>query len=351
VWLVATFVNYVDSIKHVMGILRIKAQKVKRKTTNRKKYILKKPDDIECQRMLKAKLREGASSVRYVTSEGVEQKWEGIKTMLQDICEGTLGLENNKKKVWISDSTWKMIERRNKMKGRICAVHARTRKRKELEKEYAALSKEVNKSVRKDYGADVDSIANEAQITANQGNIKGMFSSIRRLMKDVRPATIPIRDKEGRTITSTEGQIRRWKEFLEEILNTSTSLTGREEPVSLPPELPISIKLPLKREIVDAIKAMKNGKASGSDNILAEVVKADPYATTDILLPLFQDIWQKEKFPKEWKEGILIKVPKKGDLSQCRNWRGVTLLVVISKIFNKIILERIKSSLEKGLRK
>jgi hypothetical protein len=30
------------------------------------------------------------------------------------------------------------------MKGRICAVHTRTRKGKELEKEYAALSKEVN---------------------------------------------------------------------------------------------------------------------------------------------------------------------------------------------------------------
>jgi hypothetical protein len=33
------------------------------------------------------------------------------------------------------------------MEGRICAVHAKARKRKELEKEYAALSKEVNKSV------------------------------------------------------------------------------------------------------------------------------------------------------------------------------------------------------------
>jgi hypothetical protein len=42
--------------------------------------------------------------------------------------------------------------------------------------------------------------------------------------------------------------------------------------------------------------------------------------SADILLPLFQDIWQKEKFPKEWKEGIIIKVPKKGDLGQCRNW-------------------------------
>ena len=73
--------------------------------------------------------------------------------------------------------------------------------------------------------------------------------------------------------------------------------------------------------------------------------------SADILLPLSQDIWQKEKFPKEWKEGIIIKVPKKGDLSQRRNWQGVTLLAVISKIFNKIILEWIKNSLEMGLQK
>ena len=113
--------------------------------------------------------------------------------------------------------------------------------------------------------------------------------------------------------------------------------------------MPISIRLPSKRETVDAIKAMKNGKAAGSDNIRDEVLKVDSYAMADILLPLFQDIWQNEKFPKEWKEGIIIKVPKEGDLSQCRNWEGVTLPVVVSKIFKKIILEQIKNSLEKGL--
>jgi hypothetical protein len=48
-------------------------------------------------------------------------------------------------------------------------------------------------------------------------------------------------------------------------------------------------------------------------------------------------------------KGIIIKVPKKGDLSQYRNWRDITLLMVISKIFNKTVLERIKNMLEKGL--
>jgi hypothetical protein len=58
----------------------------------------------------------------------------------------------------------------------------------------------------------------------------------------------------------------------------------REELASIPTELPISIRPPSKREIVNAIKAMKNGKAAGADNIPAEVLKADPYMSADILL-------------------------------------------------------------------
>ena len=134
----------------------------------------------------------------------------------------------------------------------------------------------------------------------------------------MRPAVVPIRDKEGKPITSIEGQIHRWKEYLEEILNTSITNMEREELTSIPTELPISIRPPLKREILNAIKAKKNGKAAIADNVPAEVFKTDPYISADILLPLFQDSGQKEVFPKEWKEGIIIKVPKKGDFSQCK---------------------------------
>jgi len=244
-----------------------------------------------------------------------------------------------------------MIERRKQAKGKLCATYARTRKGKDLEKEYAALSKEIKKSVRRNHRAYAVRIANEAQVAADQGNIKGMFNAMGRLTNSIRPAVVPIRDKEGKSITSIEGQIHRWKDYLEEILNTSTTNMEREELASISTELPISIRPPSKKEIVNVIKTMKNGKASGTDNIPAEVLKTGPHISADILLPLFQDIWQKEMFHKEWKEGIIIMVPKKGDLSQCKNWRGITLLAVISNIFNKIILERIKYSLEMGLRK
>jgi hypothetical protein len=135
----------------IMGILRIRTQKVIKRTINRWRYNLKRLEDIECQKTFKTKLREGASTLRHETYEGVEEKWERIKTTFQHISENTLGQEDNTRKDWISDSTWKMIERRKQTKGKLCATYARTRKGKELEKEYAALSKEIKKNVRKDH--------------------------------------------------------------------------------------------------------------------------------------------------------------------------------------------------------
>ena len=95
------------------------------------------------------------------------------------------------------------------MKGKLCATYAIIRKGKELEKEYAALSKKIKKSVRRDHRAYADRIANEAQVATNQGNIKGMFNAIGRLTNNIQPVTVLIRDKEGKSITSMEGQIHR----------------------------------------------------------------------------------------------------------------------------------------------
>ena len=42
---------------------------------------------------------------------------------------------------------------------------------------------------------------------------------------------------------------------------------------------------------------------------------------------------------------------KKGDLRDCNNWRGVTLLPVISKVFCRMIIDRIKKGVDRKLRK
>ena len=58
-------------------------------------------------------------------------------------------------------------------------------------------------------------------------------------------------------------------------------------------------------------------------------------------MDLCNRIWSEEKILEEWKKGLLIKLPKKGDLSYCKNWRGIMSLNMASKVFCKVILERI----------
>ena len=77
--------------------------------------------------------------------------------------------------------------------------------------------------------------------------IKGMLNAVRQLTNNIRPTIVPIRDKEGKSITSIEGKTHRWKENLEEILNISTTSMERNELASILTELPISINL-LRRE-------------------------------------------------------------------------------------------------------
>ena len=45
-----------------------------------------------------------------------------------------------------------------------------------------------------------------------------------------------------------------------------------------------------------------------------------------------------------------MKIAKKGDLSRCDNFRGITLLSVPGKVLNRIILERMKGEVDNTLR-
>ena len=125
---------------------------------------------------------------------------------------------------------------------------------------------------------------------------------------------------------------------------------------STPPEVEPNDELNIKTgritriEIKNAIKKLKNGKAAGCDNIPPEAIKAGEDTSEEVLLDLCNRIWSEEKMPEEWKRGLLIKLPKKGDLSYCKNWRGIMLLNMASKVFCRVILERIKTALDGKLR-
>jgi hypothetical protein len=109
-------------------------------------------------------------------------------------------------------------------------------------------------------------------------------------------------------------------------------------------------RVPTVVEIKKALKELRNGKAAEVDNISLEVMKFDLYITADMLHPLFEKLWTEGEMRNDWRCGLLIKLPKKGDTANCDNWWGITLLSLPSKIFTRLLLNRIKEHVNVRLR-
>ena len=172
---------------------------------------------------------------------------------------------------------------------------------------------------------------------------------------------------DGNLITCKEEQIKRWTEHFEKILNRNVKedeqqaqnenqeeagIKGTEENRGQGTRImKISTDTPTLEEIKKVIKLLKNGKAPGIDNIPPDILTAYVDTAAKLLHPLMIQIWQEEKYPNDWNKGTVIKLPKKGDLLNCNNWRGIALLPIVSKVFSRIILNRIQGPVDKIIRK
>ena len=61
------------------------------------------------------------------------------------------------------------------------------------------------------------------------------------------------------------------------------------------------------------------------------MLKAGGDVITETLTEIFKEIWEEEEIPVDWKTGLIVKLPKKGNLSLCKHLRGITLLSINKK--------------------
>ncbi|VDP36382.1 unnamed protein product [Schistosoma mattheei] len=98
------------------------------------------------------------------------------------------------------------------------------------------------------------------------------------------------------------------------------------------------------------IRQIKSGKETGPDGIPGELLEANVAVTAGILRIPFNNIWDEEQVRTDWKEGLLIKIPKKRNLSKCDNYRCITRLSIPGKFFTRVLLNRMKDSVDAQLR-
>ena len=283
----------------------------------------------------------------------VEKKWEKIKDTYCETAKDALGHRTRKNKSWISPESWKGIEERKQLKQKSAGTRSERLKAK-LQQEYRKKDLEVKKSLRKDKREWANNIAQEAEDaakTAKCEQMKDVYDATRRLCSEPPKKIDMVRSNEGNLLTKEEEVQKRWKECFVELLNRPHP----ESEAEVISDMEVIEEIPLgpitKAEIRSAITSMKAGKAPGVDCLTVELLKADITKTIDVLHDLFCEIWVSETVPTDWRRGLLVKIAKKGDLTKCGNWRGITLMSVAAKVMSKVLIRRISGGVDARLRK
>ena len=104
------------------------------------------------------------------------------------------------------------------------------------------------------------------------------------------------------------------------------------------------------QELCNAIKAMKNNKAAGLDDLLCEQIKQLGPVALDWLLNMFNSCLDTNKIPKIWRKSKVIALLKPGkDPSVPKSYRPISLLCHTYKLFERLLLNRIASFVDDHL--
>ena len=93
-------------------------------------------------------------------------------------------------------------------------------------------------------------------------------------------------------------------------------------------------------EVRDCLRSLTNHKAAGNDGIPAEILKYSSGTGVRVLAHLFNAIITTRCVPSAWRQGVVVHLPAGGDTEDCSNYRPLTLLPVVDKLFAKLLSER-----------
>ena len=185
--------------------------------------------------------------------------------------------------------------------------------------------------------------AAQIQSYANINDTKSFYEALKAVYGPRHFSLDPVRSIDGDLIKNKELFLKRWDEYLQNLLNkVHTTDPGFLDDL---PTLPIIPKLddpPSFDEVERAILRLKDNNAASPDNIPPEIIKYGGCALHRRLHNFILDCWSAKCLPQQWKNANIILVHKqKGDRAECGNSRGISLLSVAGKVLAKIMLTRL----------
>ena len=213
---------------------------------------------------------------------------------------------------------------------------------------------QVNTNVR---GARADFIKD--QLRNNQGNSSKFWRSIKQIMPNKSGTNnyskIHLLDENKAEIE--EGIIAdHLNEFFVNIGSKGKPMNRTSDsPLNISPgpetegrDDPLSIHPVSKRETEALVDKINISKSSGITWLSSKILKDGFQALSDKLTFLFNYSIRVTLFPEQWKEALVIPIPKSGDLKKADNYRPISLLPLPGKILEKLLHTQLSFYLEEN---
>jgi hypothetical protein len=187
------------------------------------------------------------------------------------------------------------------------------------------------------------------------------WAAVRKLqsMKDgpraKRQKALNIRDDSGQTLSSPEA-LNRWKQYFSELFEEPTEpanievieqLASRCTLKTIPEETLESLRRPPEPdEIKRAVGLLKPSKSGGFSEIDSNLIKSLDDTNFSVLSDAIREVFETGNINPSWIDVMIVPLPKSGDLTQCSNWRGVTIVDMFGKVISKILQGRMNIACE-----
>eukprot|EP00117_Sycon_ciliatum_P033454 scpid42513/ scgid5633/ Probable RNA-directed DNA polymerase from transposon X-element; Reverse transcriptase len=286
-------------------------------------------------------------STHWRPHDPIDEKWNVLRDAVVTAGTDTLGQRKRKQPDWYVDSgptIEPLLQERNRLHA-LWLQHQRPRDHTAFKQARSQARAGVRKAKR-------DWISSKAEL-ANAQRFSGrtVWKCVRALQTveqgPTRITTAAINDENGNPCASAEDQGKRWGRHFSGVLNVQS--TFNSSILDCVPQMPCLDSLvapPDLLELQQAITQCRSGKAAGQSGILPEMLKACPDLFTDHLLELLHSVWDSGSVPGDWVNAQLVPIPKKGNLAECDNWRGIALLDVIGKVVARVIQSRLADKLD-----
>jgi hypothetical protein len=246
--------------------------------------------------------------------------------------------------------------------------------RREARAQFLTVSKQVTSLAAK--SRELAELRLFRDVEDKQGDSKlfwARFRSVRNsILVSKSPPAVAL-NGDGDTMTDPAKVLRVWRDFSARIASSDLTGTPEEGRYDDANKTKVERRLTWLRrvhqcqplldspftaeEVFKALRKLRMGSSPGEDGILPDLLKTAAGAVNtnklrggnpvvESLALLFNFMFDNEVWPQRWNEGVILPIHKKGSQLDPSNYRPITLLSIVGKLFGAIVNTRMQTFLE-----